>query len=112
MALTWDRTEVKDYDKLTDEEWTLNESLIWATMAVGINVITVENARDFFARVSFWEKVIGAYRFNEAGPVYITPEDVLRFVGLKTNATPLTKAKFRNHVYETHERFNVPSGVL
>lgn len=111
MALTWDNTAVKDIDSLTDDESATIEALIWATMAVGINHITLDNARDFYARVSFWEKIAGAYRFDPNGPVYLTPEDVLRFVGLRTNASPKTKAQFYKSAWDCHIRWNVPREV-
>lgn len=112
MALTSDWSEVADYKTLTNDERVTLDALIWATMAIGINSITLANAREFFARVSFWEKVVGAYRISAEGKsLYLTPEDVLRFVGLRTNASPLTITKFRNHAYAVHERFNVPSSI-
>lgn len=110
MALTWDATAVRDFDQLTDDERVTREALIFATMAVGMGEITEDNAQEFYTRLSFWEKVNGAYRFGDGEALYFTPEDVKRFIGLRTNVFPkMTKAKFHKHVFETHERFNVSS---
>lgn len=111
MPLTWDATEVADYDNLTDDECVAREALIFATMGVGINHITEDNAREFYERVSFIEKVNGASRHGwedgEHVPVYFTPDEIRRFIGLRTNASVLTKAKFKTNVYEGHVRWNV-----
>lgn len=111
MALTWDATAVRDYDQLTDNERVTRESLIWATMAIGMGEITDENAMEFYTRLSLLEKVTGASRFDGEGkPLFFSPEDVKRFVGLRTNVFPKwTKAKFKTHIMELHERFNVQS---
>ena len=111
MPLTWDSTACDLPDTLSDDDAVTRESLIFATMAVGMNTITVENAREFFARASFWEKVNGAYRYDSGGSVFFKPEDVLRFVGLRTNASTKTKAQFYKSVWESHDRFNVPRSM-
>jgi len=107
MPLTWDATEVRDFDTLTDDERVTLNSLIFASMPVGIQHITEDNAREFYARVSFWEKVNGAYRMNEDGDVPFTADDVRRFIGLRTNVSTITAAQFRKNVWEAHDRWNV-----
>lgn len=111
MPLTYDATNVKDFDTLTDDEKVTYEALIWASMAVGMNEITAANVREFFTRVSFWEKVNGAYRYKDGAFCFLTPEDVSRFVGLRTNASRYTVAQFRKNVWDAHERWNVPREV-
>lgn len=109
MALTWDARDVRDYDQLTDNERVTRESLIWSTMAIGMGEITAENAQEFYTRLSLLEKITGASRFDGDGnPLFFTPEDVKRFIGLRTNVFPKwTKAKFKTHMLDLHERFNV-----
>jgi hypothetical protein len=113
MSLNWDATKVRDFDKLTDNERNTRESLIWATMAIGMGEITEENAQEFYSRLSLLEKVSGASRWfydddGEHVSVYFTPEDVKRFIGLTTNVFPKwTQAKFAKHILDLHERFNV-----
>jgi hypothetical protein len=116
MPLTFDWTET-DFDKDNQSDVNTADCLVWLTMAVGINHITVENAREFYARASYYEKINGPYRYhidpdtNQKVDDYFTPEDILRAVGLKTNASVMTKAKFYKHMWEIHERFNVPSSL-
>lgn len=111
MPLTFDWTDT-DLSVDDDEDKVLAESAIWATMAVGINHITEANCLDFYKRVSMWEKVIGAYRFADSGKtsVYFTAEDIVRLIGLRTNASPKTKAQFYRSVWDAHERWNFPYG--
>lgn len=111
MALTADYTGVRDWNTIRGNEAVTRDTLALMTMAVGMYEITEANARDFYARVSFWEKVNGAQRYDDGTPVYLTPEDILRFIGLRTNASPMTEAKYRNHVWNTHKRFNVPHSL-
>ena len=95
MPLNWNAEKVKDYDQLTKEEMQVREVLIWATIGIGMSKITEKNYREFFARVNFSEKVGGAWTHGEGmKPVYITIEDVRRFIGLYTNASEYSRAKF------------------
>lgn len=110
MALNFDWTKT-DFSATDDNDRVTADALVWATMAIGMNEITEANARDFYARLSMWEKVVGAYRNMDGKPLFFTPEDVLRGVGLHTNASRMTKAQFYKHMWEVHERFNVPRAL-
>lgn len=110
MSLDWNATGVRDFDQLTDNEYVTRDALVWATMAIGIGVITEENAQEFYSRLSLLEKVTGASRFKDGEPLYFTPDDVKRFIGLTTNVFPKwSKTKFKTHIFDLHERFNVQS---
>lgn len=111
MSLNWDARAVRDIDNLTDNERVTLDSLIWSTLAIGMGEITDENAQEFYTRLSLIEKVTGASRFDgESKPLYFTPDDVKRFVGLTTNVFPKwSKTKFKTHIMDLHERFNVQS---
>lgn len=112
MSLNWDATRVEGIDDLTDNERGTLQALCFSTMAVGMNKITTENAREFYTRASFMEKVLGASRRGFDGekdfPVFYSLEDIQRFVGLMTNASPLTDAQFRKNIWESHLRWNIP----
>lgn len=89
MALHWNATGVKNHEALHEDamEWAVTNSLIWATMAIGINRITEENYIDFFARMSF-------FYASTSHSSDITVADVKRRIGLSTNASPLTELQF------------------
>lgn len=93
MPLTYDLSEVKDRD-LSDDGWALTQALIFATMAVGINEITEANADEFYARVTITDLVGGPWLLVDNKRSSITVEDVQKHVGLRTNASPLTRTKF------------------
>lgn len=105
MSLDWDATKVEGFDSLTEDEAVTRDALIWATMAVGINKITSDNTGEFFSRASFWEKTMGSYRYDENGEVYLTRDDVVRFVGLQTNVSPETETQFVKNVWKAYRRF-------
>lgn len=115
MPLTWDSTEtVLDLDN--EDDSTLQHVAVFATMAVGINRVTEDNCLDFYKRVNFYERLNGAYRFGtdtdtgETSPVMFSAEDVVRLIGLKTNASPMTLAQFRKNQWDAHDRWNFAYG--
>ena len=70
-------------------------SMIFLTMSIGINEIKKSNSQLVFNRIKFLEKINGG---SYDGSIPFEIEWVDRCVGLKTNASLLTKAQFiRNH---------------
>ncbi len=118
MSLDWHISKIKDYNQtcfVTEGEDIklagLTRTLIYATMAVGIPMITEENAGQFYARLHTYERVNGPYRHvldngkaecgcfkNELVDLFINPEDVWKHVGLKTNAARLSDSKFADEI--------------
>lgn len=116
MALTWSIRDIADFKEqcyhvveetvpmmdLRAGEYMLNpitENLIWATIPIGMPELTADNAAEFYARLSFWEKLYGCFlREKDEHGTYrerpFTPADVHAHIGLKTNATRYTKAQF------------------
>tara|TARA_R110002012_G_scaffold265924_1_gene449377 strand:+ start:112 stop:531 length:420 start_codon:yes stop_codon:yes gene_type:complete len=72
------------------------QTLIFLTMNVGMNEITKKNYRKFYNRLHFLENQLpsGAYLTYADKPMPYTLEMIKDLIGLKTNATNLTKAKF------------------
>lgn len=77
----------RDDDKPEDIEETLNpvtESLIWATMAVGLGSITEQNWEEFYYRLKLYE-------FHNREPYMqhfeVTPEMIRAHIGLRTNVS-------------------------
>ncbi len=99
MALTYDLT------KCENGMTGLAETLIFATMFVGINHITEKSADEFFVRIKLWEAAGGALRVmgreNGGGfePCPLTLDEVRAYIGLNTNASVLTKAKFLGNLH-------------
>jgi hypothetical protein len=81
-------------------------SLIFLTMAVGISSITKRNWTTFYGRVAAEEAIHGARQntWNEDTQEYeallITPQDVLKHVGLSTNSGDMTVAQWRKNLLD------------
>ena len=111
MALHYDLSEIKDVDSLWVEAEKdkdgkqlyrlepITDMFIWMTMFVGISRITEENWKEVFTRIYVYDLTCGPllYQKNKNGKNiarFLKPEDVIKRIGLKTNASPLTDKEF------------------
>lgn len=115
MSLNWSVKDIANYETVCWEIADYNDpmrgiekgeeimsslcnQLIWATIIIGIPSITEDNAAEFYARITMFEKLFGTFLNQKVDgewvPRPITPEDVQRHIGLKTNATRKTRAQF------------------
>lgn len=110
MSLDWDARTVEGIDNLTAADRIVMDTLIWASIPVGLSSITEDNAFEWFQRVSFYEKIAGAGMFTDYGktPLFIQPGHIKRFIGLKTNVSPKTRAQFYRTMFEYHEDWKCP----
>jgi hypothetical protein len=96
MSLDWDVTRVKDVGKL---QKAVTDTLVWATMSVGLREITEKNADLFYARLETYERLFGPFMWSydpvgeeNRKPRPITPQDVRDHIGLRTNVSSETHA--------------------
>ena len=99
MALTYDLTAIADWNDLTKgAEWSKTEALIFATMSIGMDEITADNAGEFYARIKILEGAIDSFvSVLDDGDIrsyFFTVEDITRRIGLSTNGGRETRAKF------------------
>lgn len=78
-------------------------------MCVGVNHITEDNVREFYARVNMMERLTGAFRSGsedggQVQEVLMTVDEAKTLIGYRTNVTPMTKAKFKGHLFNNYER--------
>lgn len=100
MSLDYDTRAVKDDPSLTDENgyWIPEfQSIVFATMPVGISSITQANYREFYRRYSL---VNLAYGY----PNFLTLAMVEKFIGLKTNASTKTISAFNKDILAILQR--------
>ena len=98
MPLDWN-TQASNPPLPQDEnEEIVQNTLLHLTMIVGINNITEATWQEFYARCVVLEKLNGSYmrRKKKSGleDRPITPEDVKRWIGMRTNASTMTRAQF------------------
>lgn len=106
MALNWNLEDIKNYKRLVytkndDGTYKMNkiyETIILSTMIVGMREITEENHEKFFNRLRLVESMDGAFFFEtkrgKHHPRYIKKEEIKKMIGLRTNASELTRTKF------------------
>jgi hypothetical protein len=105
MSLNWDLSKIKNVDDiLTDEESAINDALIYATMFIGMNEITEQNVDKFFTRLAFYQKAIGSLLIHlKDGEIVGRPieyNEVVRRIGLHTNASNLSDSAFQKKTYK------------
>jgi hypothetical protein len=116
MTLDWNTTKVKYFSENPDKLWVTyyegtpqqyddvnaeTKTLIFATMAIGIGNIKMNNASDFYARFKIMEKydkisLYSRFVYDENGDseleyTYLTPDVVVKHIGLSTNVSHVSK---------------------
>ena len=111
MPLTWDIEDIEDYknvcwireeEDLGDESKVrlnpVTEVLIWATISVSMGEITAKNADEFFARVFICDRLFGGFLIKDGKPENLTPEHIRAHIGLRTNVSEETRAKWMKRI--------------
>ncbi len=74
----------------------ITHSIIFATMAVDLGEITEKNALDFFERLDVIQREAGGMLFDHRDgkrvPYYITRDEVIAHIGLKTNVPNMKRS--------------------
>lgn len=85
----------------------LTETLILLTLPMGVREITESNVGEVWARLDMLQRIQGAFlnRYSEEAEkiedVWFTAEDVIRHIGLSTNAAELTRNQFLMNVVKS-----------
>lgn len=103
MPLRYDLSKIKDYKtvciRADGELEVITETLIKTD--VGISRITDMNSEEYFRRLCLLAAVEGAPAIHGDGtPWFITQDDVIAHIGLDTNHTSLSDARFRRAIHE------------
>lgn len=106
MSLNFNYANVADKDVVCtdpsdeDQYHPVFDALVWMSLICGYNKITEDNCEKVvYSRVAQYQAIVGAY-LGYAGedgkrvPLYITRDDVKRYIGLTTNVTALTDAQW------------------
>jgi hypothetical protein len=105
MSLNWSILSVRDHEAVNfnplkpEEIHPVLHYLIFACIPVGMSGITEKNKVKFFERISIYQRMCGpAIKFAGGVQVYVTMEDIERYVGLSTNVSNETDAWFFKNV--------------
>lgn len=121
MPLIWNLEEINDYKKLCWEETKekgedgenlfklkpKTEVLTWFSLIGGLPNITKKNWKEFYIRISLWEKTNGAFcaLVDEDGNRVEDPftmEDIYSHIGFSTNSGTLSKTEFLSKLYKSY----------
>lgn len=119
MALSWDLSEIADHEDLWHEQEekgedgeprykldAITEGFIWATIGIGIGHWTADEAPEIYARLKLVEKIDGPLFYKmvdgKREDTLVTPEMVLRHVGLRTNVSHEARGRWRNRLIDRH----------
>jgi hypothetical protein len=88
-------------------------ALVWLSMSCGYNKITKDNAGQIYLRLKAFQAMHGAAlnmkrETNSISALYITPADVIAYIGLTTNASTLTDAAFGKRVLGWMQEHRLP----
>jgi hypothetical protein len=103
--MTYDISDIKDSDKLKDEEGELNiitQAMINVLPLIGLNVVTQTNTGEIFLRIALMERIIGPLLKRNNEPVYFTLDTVKQHIGLKVTNSNLmsTMDYWRRYLHE------------
>lgn len=100
MSLNFNFQNVTNYEEVTthpadDTRWhPVADALVWLSLICGYREITLKNVDKVISRVMTYQAVGGSYFRG----VYITAQDIRRFVGMTTNASVMTDAQWAKRI--------------
>ncbi len=97
MSLNWNVEDCVGREDWSDRDHDVLDKLIWGTMTVGLPTITEANLSEWLLRMRM-ERANYEYAFQMkyAGKkgYYLRLEHLRKFIGLRTNASHWTRAKW------------------
>lgn len=97
MSLNWNVEDCVGREDWSDRDHDVLDALIWGTMLVGLYRITEANLPEWLLRMRMeranYESAFQIKYQNER-EYYLRLEHLRKFIGLRTNATELTRSKW------------------
>ncbi len=103
MSLNWNVEDCVGREDWSDRDHAVLDRLIWGTMTVGLHRITEANIPEWLLRMRMERAHYGsAFRMQYEGEEghYLRLEHLRKFVGMRTNASDLTRAKWLKELME------------
>ena len=84
------------------EKWhPITDRLIWKTLDIGMGSITEENVDEFWFRLRLIQQLDGPdLEYGDGKSYWITKQDVLNHIGMKTNASNESRAAWVKRTME------------
>jgi hypothetical protein len=78
------------------DEWhPVGNALVWASIPCGFNRIDEKNVDHVWARINAYQHLGGALlKSATTGPIWLTRDDIVKYIGLTTNASPKGDLEF------------------
>ena len=110
--LTWNAEKVENFKEKNEKHPGFLDCFVWATMAVGLNSIKESNIKEWVYRTNRMKfeghpLFIGTVKVGEnyePKELDISEDDVRMWIGLRTNASPLSSAAFDKMLRERREK--------
>lgn len=98
MSLNWSITKVVNHEEIhpsleSREGWITN-SIIWATLNVGLGKIDAKNVDEWFYRLSNRPWGLPEFHDRDGNTFFLSKDDLTRRIGLSTNADTVTRKKW------------------
>ena len=75
------------------------ETVMWYTLALGINTLTEKTVDEFYARMILFDTVGVPLRLSDKGHAPISYEELLTYLGLRTNVDNMSRTKFLHQLF-------------
>ena len=92
MPLNWNAEKVPQ--QIREENWQLMEKAIWNSMVIGVPELTEKTIEEAVLRTKLFETQKGAYLYTHEDKPYWLWEHLPLFIGLWTNVSKKSRAKF------------------
>lgn len=105
MTLDVRWSEVNDIEEiLQDKHGRFVEITTFAhlMLPMGVQSVTADNAGEVWARLDIMQRIIGSFLYADGKPYLYTPDDVISYIGIKTNCHEISRTVFFKNVVKAH----------
>ena len=103
MSLNWNVEDCVGREDWSDSDHDVLDALIWGTMLVGLQRITEANLPEWLLRMRMERANYASafqIKYQNEREYYLRLEHLRKFIGLRTNATELTRSKWLKELME------------
>ena len=120
MSLNWNVEDCVGREDWSDRDHDGLDALIWGTMLVGLHRITEANLPEWLLRMRMERANYASafqIKYQNEREYYLRLEHLRKFIGLRTNATELTRSKWlktfmERMVRSESEHFNCEKNAM